>query len=126
MARIDPQINFRLPKELKDFIYYQSKANGRSVSAELVERLTSTVVMSELFPWAIHESVTLENVDEWAGNLVKQNIITPAMARGLKDALGSGAVETFQSLPEGQLAKMIDSLTRLAETIGYEVKKKPE
>lgn len=39
MARTDPQVNFRLPQELKDRLEQSAKENGRSVTSELVIRL---------------------------------------------------------------------------------------
>ena len=36
MARTDPQINFRLPKQLKDKIEQSAKDNGRSVTQEVI------------------------------------------------------------------------------------------
>lgn len=42
MARSDPQINIRIPQELKARIEEAAKANGRSMNAELVARLQTT------------------------------------------------------------------------------------
>lgn len=39
MARTDPQINFRLPKQLKDKIEQSAKDNGRSVTQEVILRI---------------------------------------------------------------------------------------
>lgn len=39
MARTDPQINFRLPQELKDRIEQSAKDNGRSVTQEVIARI---------------------------------------------------------------------------------------
>lgn len=39
MARTDPQINFRLPKQLKDKIEQSAKDNGRSVTQEVIARI---------------------------------------------------------------------------------------
>ncbi len=42
MARTDPQINFRLPQELKSRIELSAKENGRSVTQEVISRIEST------------------------------------------------------------------------------------
>lgn len=39
MSREDPQLRIRLPIELKEKIEYSAKANGRSMNAEIVQRL---------------------------------------------------------------------------------------
>ena len=39
MARNDPQVNFRIPQELKDKLEQAAKDSGRSITAELVTRL---------------------------------------------------------------------------------------
>jgi len=42
MARKDAQLNFRIPKELKDYLTEQAGASRRSLTAELVYRLEKT------------------------------------------------------------------------------------
>jgi hypothetical protein len=42
MARTDPQLNLRLPAELKDMLDEAAEKNKRSVTAETVDRLTSS------------------------------------------------------------------------------------
>lgn len=42
MARTDPQVNFRIPSELKDQLENAAKENGRTLTAELILRLEST------------------------------------------------------------------------------------
>lgn len=39
MARTDPQVNFRIPQELKDKLDKAAKKSGRSITSELVTRL---------------------------------------------------------------------------------------
>ncbi|MGC0154850.1 Arc family DNA-binding protein [Chromobacterium vaccinii] len=39
MARTDPQVNMRMPAELKDSLQQAALANGRSLNAEIVQRL---------------------------------------------------------------------------------------
>lgn len=47
MSREDPQLRIRLPAELKQKIEDSSKANGRSMNAEIVKRL-DTSFLSEI------------------------------------------------------------------------------
>lgn len=42
MARTDPQVNFRIPAELKDKLDEAAKENGRTLTAELILRLETT------------------------------------------------------------------------------------
>lgn len=42
MARTDPQVNFRIPAELKDKLDNAAKENGRTITAELILRLEMT------------------------------------------------------------------------------------
>lgn len=44
MARIDPQVNLRIPYALKVDLEKQSKLNGRSLTAEIVARLQESFV----------------------------------------------------------------------------------
>lgn len=43
MTREDPQMKIRLPAEIKDALASQAVANGRSLNAEIVGRLRSTL-----------------------------------------------------------------------------------
>ncbi len=42
MARTDPQVNFRIPAELKDKLDEAARENGRTLTAELILRLEMT------------------------------------------------------------------------------------
>lgn len=43
MGRDDPQINLRLPYELKEKLKQRAKSNGRSLNAELVQIVTEAI-----------------------------------------------------------------------------------
>lgn len=45
MARTDPQVNFRMPQELRDKLEDASKANKRTLTAEIVDRLESSFAL---------------------------------------------------------------------------------
>ena len=42
MARDDPQVNFRMPAELKERLEEAARAAGRSVTQEMIQRLQAT------------------------------------------------------------------------------------
>lgn len=48
MARNDPQVNFRMPQELRDKLESAAKANSRTLTAEIVARLERSFAMSDL------------------------------------------------------------------------------
>ena len=43
MARSDPQMNFRIPAELKEQLELAAKDNNRSLTAELINRLDESL-----------------------------------------------------------------------------------
>lgn len=43
MARHDPQVNFRIPAELKEQLELAAKDNNRSLTAELINRLDESL-----------------------------------------------------------------------------------
>ena len=43
MARSDPQMNFRIPAELKEQLELAAKDNNRSATAELINRLDESL-----------------------------------------------------------------------------------
>lgn len=48
MSRIDPQVNFRMPAELKKKLEDAAAKNKRSTTAEIVARLDATFDLDEL------------------------------------------------------------------------------
>lgn len=47
MARSDPQMNFRIPIELKEQLELAAKENNRSLTSELVNRLDESLNSTE-------------------------------------------------------------------------------
>ena len=47
MAQNDPQVNFRCPAGLKKLLELSAKANERTLNAEIVHRLNSSIQMNE-------------------------------------------------------------------------------
>ncbi|MCP1274814.1 Arc family DNA-binding protein [Gluconobacter albidus] len=50
MARDDPMMRFRAPKDLKSKIEESASQNGRSLNAEIVHRLEASFAASEGIP----------------------------------------------------------------------------
>lgn len=48
MARTDPQLNIRIPSDLKDRLEEAATASGRSVTAELIHRIEESLHGDEL------------------------------------------------------------------------------
>lgn len=42
MARTDPQVNFRIPAQLKERLEKSAAGNNRTLTSEIVERLTGS------------------------------------------------------------------------------------
>lgn len=58
MARHDPQVNFRIPAELKEQLDQSAKDNNRTLTSELVTRLTDS------FSGNISDDNTHDKLDE--------------------------------------------------------------
>lgn len=50
MARNDPQVNFRIPAELKEKLEESARNNDRTITAELIKRLENSFNYEENFP----------------------------------------------------------------------------
>lgn len=61
MARTDPQVNFRIPVELKDKLDNAAKENGRTLTAELILRLEMTFEQDDQIKDLIGRIEWLEN-----------------------------------------------------------------
>lgn len=66
MARNDPQLNLRLPADLKEKLEKLAKSNMRSLTAEVVARLSDSVYQldGELIPTSLPTNEALEAVSE--------------------------------------------------------------
>lgn len=61
MARTDPQVNFRIPVELKDKLDNAAKENGRTITAELILRLEMTFEQDDQLKDLLARLESLEN-----------------------------------------------------------------
>ncbi|GKS85840.1 hypothetical protein AVMA1855_16830 [Acidovorax sp. SUPP1855] len=59
MARTDPQLNFRIPFELRDRLDEAATENNRSLTRELIARLEQSFQGPELGPGALREKLML-------------------------------------------------------------------
>ncbi len=103
MARSDPQINFRIPQELKDALDSASAENRRSLTAEVVARLQASFqqpvgVRTEyritLAPQAATESIpqskhTYELVEDTA--IASDEVLTPEQMELVREAATAAA-----------------------------------
>lgn len=81
MARTDPQVNFRIPADLKDKLDNAAKENGRTLTAELILRLETTFEQDDQIHDLLDRVDDLENEVEW----LKNNLLTVMQEQGLYD-----------------------------------------
>lgn len=62
MARTDPQVNFRIPAELKDKLDQAAKENGRTLTTELILRLETTFQDNDQSNSLINRISNLEDI----------------------------------------------------------------
>ncbi len=150
MARTDPQINFRLPAGVKDFIYAIAKANKRSVSAEIVERLTGSITLGDFDRFAKQSGLTDDKLNEWLKIFEKEtgkeiarrdrsaemkatwNIEGSGAAKAEPSEVGGQAQVDQAAESDGCVSLQMPShlvepfMEHLAQSMGYSLKKKPE
>ena len=61
MARSDPQLNIRIPLELKERVELAAKESGRSVTSEILKRLEASLAVGEGLEALTKEQATLVN-----------------------------------------------------------------
>lgn len=61
MARNDPQVNFRIPIELKEKLDNSARENGRTITAELILRLEMTFEQDDKLKDLVARLEYLEN-----------------------------------------------------------------
>ncbi|EZQ10735.1 Arc family DNA-binding protein [Acinetobacter sp. Ver3] len=73
MARTDPQVNFRIPAELKDKLDEAAKNNGRTLTAELILRLETTFELDSLPEPTNPKNITdPEKLEAWAKSILNE------------------------------------------------------
>lgn len=77
MSRTDPQVNFRMPQELRDKLEAASKANKRTLTAEIVARLQQSFVVETEF----HVGSKITHTP------IEQDVLEDAAERGAEKAI---------------------------------------
>lgn len=78
MARSDPQINFRIPQELKDALDVASAENRRSLTAEVVARLQASFENNSTSGNLI--TMTMDDLDALVNAAIKRGRENPPPA----------------------------------------------
>lgn len=81
MARTDPQVNFRIPSELKDKLDEAAKENGRTLTAELILRLEMTFEHDDQMQDLLSRVEQLESESKWQ----EKNLLDVMQHVGLHD-----------------------------------------
>lgn len=81
MARTDPQVNFRIPAELKDKLDEAAKENGRTLTAELILRLEMTFSNDDQMQDMLTRVECLESETDW----LKKQLLNVEQHLGLYD-----------------------------------------
>lgn len=134
MARNDPQINIRMPQELKEKLEEAANKNNRSVTAEIIEAVTQSLTGSVKDTSALEDQLRaqslalsyLEKAYSISSELIKEMKERHAayvMAAGRHEATGRliarSVLEHRENLPD-ELIVMLEYLA------GYSFLQKPE
>lgn len=91
MARTDPQVNFRMPADLKERLEDAAKKQGRSVTQEIIQRLEHSFTPWEEKPW---EERMVIDVDRAMLRLLTKDEYKLLLDR-VKNAGGADAVNGY-------------------------------
>lgn len=105
MARADPQLNFRIPVELRDRLEAAARENNRSLTGELVDRLERSFLQS------------VEQDDE----AVK--IMAWRLAKAERLALAAGILAEGRLVDTAILAESFHSVVEATRLLGIEAEK---
>lgn len=111
MARSDPQLNFRIPAELRDKLDAAAKDNNRSLTGELIARLQSTFdATSTAFPFAIEQAI--EDEQRERGGTREE-----ALARLVLAGQSNGGTVLHLVVSKGMSLKEINEALKSAEKV---------
>lgn len=99
------QVNFRMPKELKDKLEYSATVNGRSITSELTTRLEDS------FAGVTNTNEFSEKLQDMAGELVALSTENRELRRLYTEAVNSN----FDKIPKGLKSKYGVLLNELLE-----------
>ncbi|WP_368646843.1 Arc family DNA-binding protein [Castellaniella ginsengisoli] len=92
MARNDPQVNFRMPQELRDKLESAAKANSRTLTAEIVARLQDSFEQQET---RAHSLAPTRDITDGPIGLGRRQLINRALAIDAR-------IASLQSLLQGK------------------------
>ena len=127
MARTDPQFNVRMPADLKEKIEEAAKSSGRSINAEIITRLESTLLdQSEdvLLPAEKARMLADSSKEKLPNNILR------VAASQIRHAVSLGRTSAFLDISEFELDSMDDdvyeeiseSVIQKLKHLGYEAR----
>jgi hypothetical protein len=99
MTREDPQLKVRLPSELKDTLMEKAAENGRSLNAEIVARMRSTLedgFSEDSLLASIKELVVAKKITDLFGSEVADGIGLYAQHMGMADRWNEAVEELLR------------------------------
>lgn len=120
MSRSHPQVNFRIPPDLKDSLEKAAEENKRSITAELVARL------EESFQGQIdHEQLLTAEQARAAAAAARKNVLAAVrqeVLRQLNQAISYGASSAYVELTEFPILNDVDDAADIVkDAIGDEL-----
>lgn len=110
MARSDPQLNFRIPAELREQLDAAARDNNRSLTGELIARLQSTFDGVPSFPFAVEQAIEHEQ-EERGGT--REEALTRLVLAG--QAKGGTVFQVV--VPRAMTMQEYRELMRASETV---------
>jgi predicted HicB family RNase H-like nuclease len=129
MSRDDPQMKLRLPPELKARVEEAARASGRSINAELVQRIAASFDLQIAHPTRQPRGVTVVEVKAAAHEAAEEALAksTETVLAWVNQLLGVYGLRALppQEGPEqdGRTLRLVDRET--GQPVGLEPKKKP-
>lgn len=125
MSREDSQFKLRMPSELRDAIENSAKDAKRSLNAEIVARLETTVLKQSIGTELLQANKAKELSTAFRKSIpteIKTRIIDAvnhSVMHGLTSAHVDFSDMGLDSLPRGQAEEIMDSFSEMLSTAGY-------
>lgn len=127
MSRAHPQVNFRMPAELKERLETAARQNGRSTTAELIARLEASfypeVGVASLVPASKAKELAAVAREKMGGTLQAHATaqIQKAISVGATSTLISFDNLGLEELTEEQYKRLRDAVIATLKSEGYTV-----
>ncbi|EEB61229.1 MULTISPECIES: Arc family DNA-binding protein [Pseudomonas syringae group] len=127
MSREDSQFKLRMPAELRDAIELAAKERKRSLNAEIVARLESTVLAESVGPELLSAAKAKKLSAEFRKGIpdeVKRRIVDAinySVVHGLPSAHLDLTDLDLESLPNNEANSLAESFSVMLADAGYEV-----